>query len=143
MMRGRARRELELVAALEVEQERLEAAKQAAAEDPTPENIAAKRAEMASMAETRTWLRAAARLRAAAQEVVEYANATDPKDAAKFQAAQVDLERIPRLFGPLLAAMEELAGASSAAAGGETPPGSVSVTPRTVRGRARYGKDGV
>ncbi|MFD8556618.1 hypothetical protein ACFV1N_04905 [Streptosporangium canum] len=140
---GRARRELEVLAACEAEQEQLDAAKQAAAEDPTPENLAAKRQAMASYAETRSWLRAVARIAQAERELVEYATATDPKKVAKRQAAEADLPRLRRDFGPLIAAMEQLAGGTASASPAEaSSAGSVSVSPKPVRGRTRFGKDG-
>ncbi|MFI6814423.1 hypothetical protein ACIBG7_18575 [Nonomuraea sp. NPDC050328] len=104
--RVRARLDLEL--ALADEHDRLEAAKAAHAVDPSEETAAAKRAAMASYAETRTWLRALARLREAERHVVEYANARDEKGKRKYAKAVYDLERIPREQGPLLAAMEAL-----------------------------------
>ncbi|OUC99314.1 hypothetical protein [Streptosporangium minutum] len=140
--RGKARRELEMLAALEVEQDRLDDAKQAAAEDPSPENLTAKRREMASMAETRSWLRAVARIAQAERELVEYATATDLRKVAKREAAEADIERLRRDFGPLIAAMEQLAGAAPANPAEQLPPGSATVTPRPVRGRTRFGKDG-
>lgn len=142
-LRGRARRELEVRVACEAEEDQLLAAKDAAEQDPTPENVAAKQAAMASYAETRSWLRAVARIARAKREVVTYATATDPKGTAKRLKAEADLERLPRLFGPLIAAMEELAGgASPEVPAEELPAGSVTVTPATVTGRARIGKGG-
>ncbi|MGC5009742.1 hypothetical protein ACLQ2R_03150 [Streptosporangium sp. DT93] len=141
-LRGRARRELEVRAACEAEEDALLAAKEAAAADPSPENVAAKRAAMESYAETRAWLRAVARIAQARREVVTYATATDAKGTAKRLKAEADLERLPRLYGPLIAAMEELAGTSPAVDPPDEPPGSVAVTPARARGRGRFGKDG-
>ncbi|MGW4469662.1 hypothetical protein ACWENQ_08315 [Nonomuraea sp. NPDC004354] len=126
--------------ALEDEMDALEDAKNLHAEQRTPESRLAKRQAMASIAETRTWLRAKARLEEAQREVQEYAGATDPKKVAIRARAEADLERIPREFGPLLAAMEQLAAGAATASDQPLPDGSVQVSPQTIKARTRVGR---
>jgi hypothetical protein len=124
--------------ALEDEMDALEDAKTLHSEQGTAESRLAMRQAMASIAETRTWLRAKARLETARREVQEYATATDPKKVALRARAEADLERIPREYGPLLAAMEELAAGAATA---PLPAGSVTVAAEPVKVRTRVGKD--
>ncbi|MFJ2029422.1 hypothetical protein [Streptosporangium sp. NPDC087985] len=102
-VRGKARAQLELEVALEVEQERLLDAKQAHTANPTEETWAAMQAEMESLAETRTWLRAVDGIRQAEAEI-----ARDP-GSEQAKVAEFRLSQLQRDFGPLIAAMQQLA----------------------------------
>lgn len=142
-LRGRARRKLEVLVACEAEEDQLLAAKDAAAADPTPENLAAKRAAMASYAETRAWLRAVAQIADNERVIVANADSADPFQVVEREAAEADNVRLRRDFGPLIKAMEQLAGAAAVVdPPKELPPGSATVTPRPARGRTSFGKGG-
>lgn len=142
-LRGRARRELEVLDACEAEQDFLDEAKQAYTDDPNEETRTAKREAMASYAETRSWLRAVAAIRKRQLQIAELAAATDEESVARREFYEADLARLQRDFGPLIAAMEQLAGQPGPGPGADDVPaaGSVSVSPRTVRGRTRVGRE--
>jgi predicted metal-dependent phosphoesterase TrpH len=138
--RGRARARLELEVALEDEAERLQAAKEAHTTDPTDETRQARRVEMESLAETRTWLRAVDAIRKAEQEITRLAARGAPAD--EIRQHEQEIARIRAQHGTLLDAMAQLSTTAAAAAPDGLAPGSVEATPKVVRGRARFGKDG-
>ncbi|MFB4285710.1 hypothetical protein ACBJ59_61360 [Nonomuraea sp. MTCD27] len=140
MRRGRARARLELEVALEAEADRLREAKDAHAADPTEETRAARKAEMESLAETRTWLRAVDRIRKAEAEIARLA--ARGGTAEEIRQYELKIAHIRAEYGPLIDAMQQLA-TSTAGTGDTLPPGSAEAAPSVVRGRARFGKDGV
>lgn len=139
MRRGRARARLELEVALEDKADRLQAAKQAHAADPTAETRELRRAEMESLAETRTWLRALHAIGKAEAEITRLA--ARGASADKIRRHEQEIARLRAAHGPLLDAMAQLA-TTAAAPPGDPAPGSVEVAPTVIRGRARFGKDG-
>ncbi|TYB50231.1 hypothetical protein FXF51_56745 [Nonomuraea sp. PA05] len=140
MRRGRAQARLELEAALEGEADRLQAAKQAHADHPSEETRAARRAEMESLAETRSWLRALHAIGKAEREITRLASRGATADEIRPYEQQIT--HIRAVHGPLIDAMAQLASAPAAEAGGELPPGAAEAAPPVVRGRARFGKGG-
>lgn len=142
--RAKVRAQLQFMEACEGLEDQLDAAKQAHAEAPTLETLAAKRQAMATMHETRAWIRAVDGIKKAERDVAAYASATDAKSVRRYEQAQRDLERLPREFGPLIAAMEELSGTtvSGQPPADPVPDGSVQVTPPPVRSRTRVTRPG-
>lgn len=140
MRRGRARARLELEVALEDEAGRLQAVKEAHAADPTPETREARRAEMESLAETRTWLRSVDAIRKAEAEITRLA--ARRAHALEIRPYELQIQRIRAEYGDLIDAMTQLATTTAPPLDEPAEPGSVTVTPKTVRGRARLGEDG-
>lgn len=139
MRRGRARARLELEVALEEEADRLQAAKETHAADPTEETREARRVEMESLAETRTWLRALHAIGKAEAEIQRLA--ARGAHSSEIRQYEQEIARIRAAHGPLLDTMAQL-GTAAAAPPDDPAPGSVEVAPTVVRGRARVGKDG-
>jgi hypothetical protein len=122
--RLKRRQEAELVLACAPIEDRLADAKQGHTDAPTDETRAERRAAMATLHETRAWLRATDELRrlpqeiAALQESLTMAElARDKKKAervaeleGKLAAAAQRQARIRAQFGGLVEAMDELAG---------------------------------
>jgi hypothetical protein len=119
----RSRAEARLVLACADVEDRLAAAKQAHTGEQSEESRAAKRQEMAALYETRAWLRAKDELTRLPGEIAEVERklkharlAKDEQAPArvlhlegKLAAATAKLSRIQAEFGPLVAAMDELA----------------------------------
>lgn len=117
----RQRAEAELVLACAPLEDALAAAKAAHAEEGSDESRQAKRDAMATMHETRAWLRAADEMQRLPRTIASLETQLATADGerafvlgARLQAARQRLARIEREHGPLVRAMEELA-----AAGGE------------------------
>jgi hypothetical protein len=125
MSRMRRRAAAELTLACAPLEDQLLQAKAAHEQEPTAQTRAAMVQSMATVHETRAWLRAADELErlpgeiAAAQQQLDIARkARNPQTAkqvptleAKVRRAQEKLARIQWDFGPLVTAMEELAAA--------------------------------
>lgn len=123
MSRLRERQAAELVLACAPIEDQLQAAKAAHAEQGTDESRAAHREAMATMHETRAWLRAKAELQRLPQLIADLQstlkNARHARDAeaaervtrleTQIEDAQARLARIQAQFGPLVQAMDELA----------------------------------
>lgn len=142
--RGRARAQLAFLEACETVEDHLQTAKDVHAENPTAETLAAKREAMATMHETRRWIRAVDGIARAKRDLKTYAGATDEKGLRRLAAARDALERIPREHGDLIAAMEELGATSTSGQppADPVPGGSVEVTPKPVRTTSRVGRPG-
>lgn len=124
------RAEAELLEACAGEQEALAAAKDAYAEDPSPENSVARRAAMEQMRKVRGWIRAVARIKQLRQDL------TRDLDAGLRAAIEREIERLEADWGPLIAELEAMQ------SGPPPEPGDAVVHVQPVRGRGRAMRPG-
>lgn len=138
----RKRAALRLELALVDEHEALDVAKEAHAEQQTEESRAAKKAAMASLYETRQWLRAKKQIADCEQDIAALGGRSDDEAVATREALLAELAELHAKYDPLIRAMAELGAGMVQGSADPLPPGSVTVKAPLAKGRASVRRAG-
>lgn len=138
----RRRAALRLELALVDESEALADAKDAHAAEGSEETRAAKKAAMASLYETRQWLRAKKQIADCERDLAELGGRSDDEAVATREVLLLELADLHTKYDPLIQAMAELGAGMPQGSADPLPPGSVSVRPGLAKGRASVRRAG-